>query len=328
MLMYNNGMGIVSKEVHSGFTIIEVMLFLALSGFMLLGIFVGTNSSIANQRYKDAVQDAADALKKAYSFVADTQIEEREGAASSCNWLTDSASQVDINSSESGRGRTSCAVYGAVVTIRHDLIQTTTLIGLDYYDMLLSVDQNGKGNSDYEGINSLDTSDIDLLGILQANNIAKHCDSSGNNCTTAVAGNSSTQKLRWEARFKKPNDASGSNRDLELTLLIYRSPRDGSIHTLSMDGVIENNNAWVDYRNLGTNASPSSHGVYRYIKDKKFQQKDVYFCIDSGGAGTYANHNRIVHIIKNAQSQSGIILENLDDDITDNAGNSVSCDEQ
>jgi type II secretory pathway pseudopilin PulG len=328
-------MGIVSKEVHSGFTIIEVMLFLAISGFMMLGVFVGTGSSIANQRYKDAVQDAADALKKAYSFVSDTQIELRDDSSGSCKYLTNNgdgqgAASVE-GESESGRGRTSCAVYGAVVVIDKDTIQTTTLIGKDYYDVLQTKESN-KNNSDWEEIynkiNDSSTQDIEILAYLRANNVAKQCDANGNNCRAAVAGISSTRKLKWEANFKKPNDASSiHNRDLALTLLIYGSPRDGSIHTLSMNDVIKDSSyKKIDYRNISPNANIGEYGVNKLLLGNNFKQQDVYFCIDSGGAGTYANHNRIVHIVKDAQSQSGIILENFDDDIADESGNPISCD--
>ena len=120
MLMYNGSMGIVSEEKRSGFTIIEVMLFLALSGFLLVGILMGTGSSIANQRYKDAVQDAVDALRNAYSFVSDTQVQLRDSGSGVCGGLT--STQYDSSNIRqaynSGRGRTQCVVYGAVVSLQ------------------------------------------------------------------------------------------------------------------------------------------------------------------------------------------------------------------
>ena len=82
---------------QKGFTIIEVMLFLALSGFLLAGILAGTGSSIANQRYKDAVQDAADALRSAFSFVADTQIETRDNQHGACGGTVEEANAIDMN---------------------------------------------------------------------------------------------------------------------------------------------------------------------------------------------------------------------------------------
>ena len=46
-----------------GFTIIEVMLFLALSGVLLAGILGGLGGNIARQRYNDAVQDIANIMR-------------------------------------------------------------------------------------------------------------------------------------------------------------------------------------------------------------------------------------------------------------------------
>lgn len=337
MLMYNISMGIVLKEEQKGFTIIEVMLFLALSGFLLAGILVGTGSSIANQRYKDAVQDAADALRKAYSFVSDTQIGVRDGSESACKYLTSSIDTV--STAEAGRGRSSCAVYGAVVTINKDSIQTTTLIGKDYHDMLIGQDHSGGGtiddNAAYEIINDAGATDIQILQALQANNLARHCSSnSETDCTTAVAGGSSTQKLKWGAIFKQPNANDKTSQDLAITLLIFRSPRDGSIRTLVMDDVIKDDlDNPVDYAHIAADADPSRLGVYRYLKsqsgvtDSAFKQKEVFFCIDSGGAESYADHARIIRIVKNAHSQTGIILEDMDADITNpETGDPVSCD--
>lgn len=52
-----------------GFTVIEVMLFLAVTGLMLLGVLGGTYSSINRQRYNDAVKSYADFLRGIYAEV-------------------------------------------------------------------------------------------------------------------------------------------------------------------------------------------------------------------------------------------------------------------
>lgn len=53
----------------SGFTIIEVMLVLGLTGLLLIGILGTTFSSIAKQRYNDAVRSFAEYLRTVYSEV-------------------------------------------------------------------------------------------------------------------------------------------------------------------------------------------------------------------------------------------------------------------
>lgn len=324
MLMYNNSMGIVFEEERRGFTIIEVMLFLALSGFLLIGILAGTGSSIANQRYKDAVQDAVDVLRSAYSFVADTQVQTRDSRDGVCGATIDGDSHVTADKN-SGRGRTTCAVYGAVVMISGSRIQTTTLIGLDYHDYIRDIDSynnvdTSKLTDAQRTILNPSSSDISVLRALEVNNIAKQCNTAGS-CNISTVGNMSTRDLKWGAIFKKPNtgNPTQNNSDLKMTLLIYRSPRTGAIRTISMDDVIMNGSVPVDYSTANfTNLN--SLGIYSKLNDSTFKQKDLYFCVESSSAESYADHNRVIKIVKNAHSQSGVVLLDMD------ADEGVSCD--
>ena len=56
-----------------GFTLIEVSLFLAITGLIFLGVTVGVSNSIAQQRNNDAVQSFAEFLRKVYSDVTNVQ---------------------------------------------------------------------------------------------------------------------------------------------------------------------------------------------------------------------------------------------------------------
>ncbi len=62
-----------SMNTKKGFTVIEVMLFLAITGLMLLGVLGGTYASINRQRYNDAVKTYADFLKGVYAEVISPQ---------------------------------------------------------------------------------------------------------------------------------------------------------------------------------------------------------------------------------------------------------------
>lgn len=57
------------KTVKSGFSVIEVMLVLGISGLMLVGLLAGTFSSIANQRYNDAIRSFAEFFRSVYNEV-------------------------------------------------------------------------------------------------------------------------------------------------------------------------------------------------------------------------------------------------------------------
>lgn len=52
-----------------GFTLIEVMLFLGITGLLLVGLLSGTSSAIARQRYNDTVRNFAEYLRRIYSEV-------------------------------------------------------------------------------------------------------------------------------------------------------------------------------------------------------------------------------------------------------------------
>lgn len=57
------------KTLKSGFSLIEVMLVLGISGLMLMGLLAGTFSSISSQRYTDAVRSFAESIRSVYNEV-------------------------------------------------------------------------------------------------------------------------------------------------------------------------------------------------------------------------------------------------------------------
>ncbi len=63
----------LSAKTAEGFTIIEVMLVLAISGLLLVGLIGGTFASINRQRYNDSVRDFAEYLRTVYSEVISPQ---------------------------------------------------------------------------------------------------------------------------------------------------------------------------------------------------------------------------------------------------------------
>ena len=85
----------------AGFTIIETMLFLAVSGFLIMGILAGTGVSINTQRYRDSVVSLRSFLQQQYSDVSNVR----------------NSSQTNPCLSSSGnRGQTDCVILGRYVT--------------------------------------------------------------------------------------------------------------------------------------------------------------------------------------------------------------------
>ncbi len=84
----------------SGFTLIEVMLVLGLSGLLLVGLIVNTFSSINTQRYNDSVNSFAEFLRSMYSETISPQ------SLGSIN------TEVDHNNTG---GRSSIAILGKIM---------------------------------------------------------------------------------------------------------------------------------------------------------------------------------------------------------------------
>ena len=61
------------KRIRRGFTLVEVALFLAITAAVFVGIAVGTQNSIFQQRYNDSVQNFVEFLRSTYSQVTNVQ---------------------------------------------------------------------------------------------------------------------------------------------------------------------------------------------------------------------------------------------------------------
>lgn len=68
-LWYNGGM----RNSKRGFTLVEISIFLAVTGLLFIGVTVGVQNSIFRQRYTDAVQNFADFLRNTYAGVINVQ---------------------------------------------------------------------------------------------------------------------------------------------------------------------------------------------------------------------------------------------------------------
>lgn len=86
----------------AGFTIIETMLFLGITGLLAMGILVGTGSSLNTQRYRDSVNSLKTMLQQQYSAVSDVS---NDNDSNSCN-----------GSDNIPRGQSNCVILGRYIT--------------------------------------------------------------------------------------------------------------------------------------------------------------------------------------------------------------------
>lgn len=92
-----------------GFTIIEVMLFLSVSGGLLIALMVGVSANISQQRYRDSVTSLSGILQQQYSEVSNTR-NARDTTWRCTNSLTE---QDPVNGQ--GRGTTECVILGRYI---------------------------------------------------------------------------------------------------------------------------------------------------------------------------------------------------------------------
>ena len=109
------------KRTRSGFTLVEISLFLAITAAIFVGVAIGTSNSIFQQRYNDAVQNYVEFLRTVYSQVSNVQSE--------------------------SNGRSEEAIYGKLVTFERgnngdNKIKTYNVIG-DLENSANSVSGNG-----------------------------------------------------------------------------------------------------------------------------------------------------------------------------------------
>jgi type II secretory pathway pseudopilin PulG len=108
-----------TNERTVGFTIIETMLFLAVTGLLAVGILAGTGAAINQQRYRDSVNSLQSLLQDQYSKVTNV-VNDRDAS-----WRCDAAGTISQSSGEP-RGTGECMLLGRLVTVSEDGKQVTT----------------------------------------------------------------------------------------------------------------------------------------------------------------------------------------------------------
>ncbi len=186
----------------AGFTIIETMLFLGISGALIVAFIGGAAASINIQRYRDATETLKSVLQQQYADL--TSVQNSRDDSWSCGAT---AAPSKSGPTSEYRGQSECTLLGKYVRIEDDAISIYKVIGFE------------KPGGDLNDIESLK-----------------------NNYTLNVSKDEvETSDLEWDTQIGFPtrfNDSSvtdpGSNR--KVGLLIIRSPDSGLIYTFNNEG--------------------------------------------------------------------------------------------
>lgn len=109
-----------------GFTVIELMLFLGITGALFAALMFGVNSNITQQRYRDSVVSLNTLLQGQYSEVSNTR-NERDN-----NWKCNEDGTIAQSPVEGEpRGASACVILGRAIEIQDNgtKISTSSVVG-------------------------------------------------------------------------------------------------------------------------------------------------------------------------------------------------------
>lgn len=195
----------MGDRASSGFTIIEVILFLAVTGALIVGMMVATSLTLGVQRYRDATESFKTLLQDQYANL--TSIQNSRDSDYSCN------SQAAVSTGDEVRGQSNCVLLGKYMIIRGGDVTIYPVLGY-----------TAPGTT-------ANTNDITSLRDDYALNIDK--------------SNPELRELEWESRISwitatnavNPEDYGTPRTNRSIALLFVRAPGSGQIYTFSSNTV-------------------------------------------------------------------------------------------
>ena len=320
--MYNKNMNMQKGRVK-GFTIIETMLFLALTGLMLIGALLGLGTNLSRQRYKDSVQDVVTMIRNQYDYVTRVQIDKRPNDEDMCKIVSNGATfDLDVDKNQ-GRGRSMCNIYGVAIVFGlgdesgnnpGSTVQSTSVLGIDITTFEESQRTLAPLVDPLETIAAM--TDQQLLKQLNLNNIIER----NRSCEAVTILD--RKKLNWGATIEDPV----KGRVKKGIVLIIRSPRDGTVHTFTYDFSDRENIAVLDYSKLATMDTSCSAFTSTSVDINTAlgaevpvftSTEDFNLCITSDDVtGTYGKR-RNIRIAADGHNSSAVSL--VDEDSEDDA---------
>lgn len=190
----------MDTQKNAGFTIIETILFLAVSGALTVGMLVGSGVAINQQRYRDSVNTLKSFVQQQYNEVTNV-VNGRDGSEA-CNnaVVADSGDAVTPQS----RGTSECILLGRHITVDTTGKRVTASNVVAYHT---------PGSTEAAS---------DILEITT-------------NYTLGLSKiNQDVTDIAWGATVVRP----GTDDVMPMTMLILRSPLSGSIMTYTSEGVV------------------------------------------------------------------------------------------
>jgi type II secretory pathway pseudopilin PulG len=198
------------ENYRGAFTIIEVMLVLAITGLLFVGLIGSFQSTISKQRYNDSVVTFENALQEQYDLVSSVQNGRDLTQRVNCVKSGDGKSVTSTDNGTYAPGMSKCLIYGRLIEIRDDgrEVASSNVIGLDPSD------------------NGIDLSKITEIDAFKQVIMSKE----------KINGNVNpdTTQMPWTAQLYNPSSPASQYNDGAIAsggLLILKSPVSGTIWT-------------------------------------------------------------------------------------------------
>ncbi len=205
----------MGSQNQKGFTVIEVILFLAVTALLLGGMLAGVNTSINQQRYKDSVNSFVSLIQSQYNLSSNVNSQRNS------QWTCGSAAPTISTTADNYRGTTDCIIIGRLVQVASGTqISTSNIVAYDINQEVLEA-----ATTDIEALTGAGAKIISL----------KQADTAGDN--------SDARELGWDSRIKLVGTADGS--DDSFTLAIIRSPVSGMISSYVVNEVTDDWNGKI-----------------------------------------------------------------------------------
>lgn len=181
---------------QAGFTIVEVMLFLAISGLLAVLLLGGWGTMINTQRYKDSTRTLQTFLQQQYNLVYNVENGRADNLVCGDDGVKEKIGGGDP------RGQTDCVLLGRYVRISGEKVQVFAIVGKEL------------------SANSTAQNDSDAIG-----------ESAPSRVTEDLGLSDSALVVPWQATVVGTDNSPDA---ANYAIVIIRSPLSGTVHTYTL----------------------------------------------------------------------------------------------
>jgi len=277
----------MGTRFKQGFTIIETMLVLAVTGVLIATLLVGIGSSINVQRYKDSVTSFKNLLQSEYSKVNNVTNDHPTNETETCG----AGAVAQQNVGGVAPGQSDCVLMGRYLSVVNDTISQATVLG-------------------YQKSNTATTNDV--------------FDVATNYDLGISADSIEASTLEWGAQIAwpasgvdtAPSTVTPAPPNRSIAILFIRSPSSGTTYTFTSNTVYDIKS--ITSANLiAMMVTPSPLTI--------IGQSQRFLCIDPSPGSTGLTVPEKLSVLINQGAGSAASIEQRSDSITASLGGTTKC---